>query len=381
MAVGAFFRSLDRYILRQLGLALIAVTGGLTALVWLTQSLRFVELVVNHGLSVGTFIRLTVLLIPSFAAIILPITTFIVVQFIYQRMAGDRELTVMRAAGLSPLMLARPALVLATIVVLTCYALNLWLVPASLTAFRNMQWEVRNRVAAFLLQDGVFNQVSKALTVYVRSRGPNGVLHGILVNDARDKTAPVTIFAQTGRLVDSSGALRAVLNDGTREVVDRKTGRLDILTFRENIIELSGPGQGHAARIPDMSEVSLSTLLHPPGFLSHTDRKRWIAEAFKRLTTPLTALSYTLVALMSVLTGTFRRQGSFVRPLMAIGTMVALVAIELAIDNLAARNNALLPLMWVQAVVPGVVCGWLLFGPQPMAALRRGLGARGELAS
>ena len=58
------------------------------------------------------FLQLTSLLIPSFVAVILPITTFVVVQFVYQRLAGDRELTVMRAAGLSPWALARPALAL-----------------------------------------------------------------------------------------------------------------------------------------------------------------------------------------------------------------------------------------------------------------------------
>ncbi|MBN8908686.1 MAG: LptF/LptG family permease, partial [Rhodospirillales bacterium] len=59
---------LDRYVFRQLLLAVIAVTAGLTALIWLTQSLRFVELVVNHGLSFGVFLKLTGLLIPSFIA-------------------------------------------------------------------------------------------------------------------------------------------------------------------------------------------------------------------------------------------------------------------------------------------------------------------------
>ena len=59
------------------------------------------------------FLELTGLLIPSFIAVILPITTFVVVQFVYQRLAGDRELTVMRSAGLSPLALSRPALAVA----------------------------------------------------------------------------------------------------------------------------------------------------------------------------------------------------------------------------------------------------------------------------
>ncbi len=93
---------LDRYILRQITAALVAVTLALVALIWLTQSLRFVELIVNRGLSPFVFLRLTVLLVPSFVAVILPITIFVVVQFVYQRLAGDRELTVMRAAGQSP---------------------------------------------------------------------------------------------------------------------------------------------------------------------------------------------------------------------------------------------------------------------------------------
>ena len=43
-----FTSQIDRYILRQLLVALVAATAGLTVLIWLTQSLRFVELVVNR---------------------------------------------------------------------------------------------------------------------------------------------------------------------------------------------------------------------------------------------------------------------------------------------------------------------------------------------
>ena len=64
--------------------ALIAATTALVALIWLTQSLRFVELVVNRGLSMRVFFQLTGLLIPNFVAVILPITLFVVVQFVYR---------------------------------------------------------------------------------------------------------------------------------------------------------------------------------------------------------------------------------------------------------------------------------------------------------
>ena len=101
---------IDRYIFSQLLVALLLVTTGLVALIWLTQSLRFIQIIVSHGLSPFVFLRLTMLLVPSFVATILPITCFIVVLFVYTRLAGDRELTVMRAAGMSDYTLARPAL-------------------------------------------------------------------------------------------------------------------------------------------------------------------------------------------------------------------------------------------------------------------------------
>lgn len=363
MRSGKLITRLDRYIFRQLLLALIAVTGGLTALVWLIQSLRFVELVVNHGLSLAVFIQLTGLLIPSFIAVILPITTFVVVQFIYQRLAGDREITVMRGAGLSPFELSRPALALAVVATLAGYALTLWLVPASLTAFRTYQWEIRNRMAAFLLQEGVFTQVSDDLTVYVRSRDPDGTLRGILVDDGRDKTAHATILAESGRLADSASGPRVLLINGSRQEIDHQTGRLNVLTFGENQIDLTDNKGGGDERLRDMSELSLGELLDPHPS-NPRDIAKWTAEGHKRLTMPLTAISHALIALFAVLSGTFRRHGSFVRPLAAILAMVVLLAFGLAMSNLAARNIAMLPMMWVHAIAPGIVCAWLLFGPQ-----------------
>jgi lipopolysaccharide export system permease protein len=363
MRSGRVITRLDRYIFRQLLLALIAVTGGLTALVWLIQSLRFVELVVNHGLSLLVFVELTGLLVPSFVAVILPITTFVVVQFIYQRLAGDREITVMRAAGLSPFALSRPALTLAVLAAICGYALNLWIVPASLTSFREFQWEIRNRMAAFLLQEGVFTQVSDDLTVYVRSRDPDGTLRGILVDDGRDKTAHATILAESGRLTEGPNGPRVLLINGSRQEIDHQTGRLNVLTFGQNEIDLTD-NQGTAeARLRDMSEMSLGELLHPHLPLAR-DNSKWIAEGHKRLASPLTAISHSFIALFSVLSGTFRRHGSFVRPLAAIAAMVVLLAFGLAMENLAARDNALLPMIWLHAIAPGLVCGWLLLGPQ-----------------
>jgi lipopolysaccharide export system permease protein len=353
---------LDRYIFRQLLVALVSATVGLVALVWLTQSLRLIELVVNRGLSFGVFLRLTGLLIPNFVAVILPITIFVVVQFVYQRLAGDRELTVMGAAGLSPAALARPALILTFLVVIFCYVLNLWLVPVSYSAFREYQFEIRSRIAAFLLQEGVFTPISDDLTVYVRSRDRNGTLRGILVEDARQKNSRATILAQTGQLIDGPDGPRVVLHNGSRQEIDKTNGRLNVLSFSENTIDLAATNKSNEVRYRDAAEMGTGELLHPPPSVPHRDIGKLQVEAHRRLSTPLTAASFAMVALLSVLAGPFRRHGNLLRPLTAVLSVVGLLALGLAIGNLAARQTALIPLVYAQAVVPGLFCAWRLFG-------------------
>jgi lipopolysaccharide export system permease protein len=367
------FTRLDRYILRQLLVALAAVTTALVALIWLTQSLRFVELVVNRGLSFRVFLQLTSLMIPGFVAVILPITTFVVVQFTYQRLTGDRELTVMRAAGLSPWSLSRPAMMLATISLAFGLVLNIWIVPASSEAFRRYQFEIRNRVAAFLLQEGVFTNISDQLTVYVRARDQDGTLRGILVEDDRDPNSHATILAERGHLSATSNTPKVLLDNGSREDIDPKTGRLDVLTFAQDTVDLATANKNDEQRLRDVNEMSMHELLHPDASVPPRDYGKLAVEAHHRLTQPLTALSFTLVALAAVLTGSFQRHGNVVRPMVAVGMLVGLLAAGLVASSLATRNMALIPLIWVQAILPGLVAAWVLFVP---ASAERGF-ARG----
>ena len=371
---------LDRYVLRQLLVALVATTGGLAALIWLTQSLHFVQLVVDRGLSLGTFLRLTSLLIPSFIAVILPITTFVVTQFVYGRLANDRELTVMRAAGLSSMSLSRPAIACAVLAALCCTVLDVWVVPASYHEFRTFQFAIRNRMAAYLLQDGVFTPVSSQMTVYIRNRATDGSLRGILVEDDRQPNARATILAERGRIVtDPDGTPEVLLFDGSREEVDRTTGRLDVLTFAQNTISLTNTDRDAGAQFRDSAEMTIPELLHPnPRTTLARDRGKFAVEANRRLSAPLTALSFAAVALLSVLNGRFSRHGNVLRPLVAIGAIVALLAAGLLIQNLAARLPALVPLIWLHAIAPGVVSLAFLYAPELRLAGSHGGAAAGR---
>ncbi len=367
---------LDRYVFRQLAAALLAVTFGLAALVWLTQSLRFIELVLDRGLSFLVFIELTGLLLPGFFAVILPITTFVVTLFVYVRLSSDRELVVMRAAGLSQWQLARPAVALGLLAVGLCYMLNLWLVPASQAAFRTWQFEIRNQIAAILLQEGVFSSVGEDLTVYARLRDRDGTLRGILVHDARERGAPVTILAEAGRITSTPQGPRVTLENGQRQQVERVpppagsppgtpgTTRLSVLSFRENSVDLARAAKSDENRTRNAQERTLDELLHPDPAenIPERDLRRFRSEAHQRLAGPLNALGFALVALATALTGQFRRQGDSLRTAGGIAVVIALLAAGLTTGNLASRQNAMIPLLWLNALLPMGLSVWVLAG-------------------
>jgi lipopolysaccharide export system permease protein len=246
-----------------------------------------------------------------------------------------------------------------------CFVLNLYIVPQTLAEFREFQFEIRNRIVAFLLQEGVFTPVSDDLTVYVRKRDQDGTLHGLLIDDARQANSHATILAERGRLVETGGVPRVLLLSGSRQELDRQTGRLNVLTFTENTIDLAQTGKGEETRLRDPTEMTLSELLNPAASgLNERDMGKAVVEAHKRLATPFTAISFPLIAMVAVLTGSFRRHGGVLRPLAGVLSIVALLALGLAVGNLASRDTTLVPLIWIQAIVPGVVAAWVLFGPQ-----------------
>ena len=181
-----------RYITKQLLISTLFTTFVITGVMWLFVAVRAVESIVNRGLSAKLFLTLTALQLPNLLTQILPISVFIAVLFVYARLDSDREITIMRATGMSSFALSKPALLLGLIVTMLVYGLTLYATPLTYKTFRNLQWDIRYNLANIILKEGVFNSFAKDITVYVRERAGEKELRGLLVHDARNKGKPIT---------------------------------------------------------------------------------------------------------------------------------------------------------------------------------------------
>jgi lipopolysaccharide export system permease protein len=349
-------KRLNIYVLRQLLVGMIFVTAGLTCVIWLSQSLRFVEMIVNRGLSAGTFLYLTALLLPNFITIIIPIALFTVIVFIYSKMINDRELTVMRASGLSQFALAKPAIILALLVMMVGYALNLYVVPQTYKLFREMQWDIRFSYSHVLLQEGAFNNISNKITVYVRERTPDGQLQGILVQDARKPESPFTIMAERGALAKSPTGARVIMENGNRQAIDKKTNRLSILYFDKYIFDLGMKSKNTEVRFREARERTLDDLFHldRDKLMNPADVGKFTVEAHKRLASPISVLGFALVGLACLISGSFSRRMQSRRIVLAVAIIIGLQGFSLVLENLCAKNLSLIPFLYFTAIFPAI---------------------------
>lgn len=344
---------LTRYIFWQLFVGMVLVTTALACVVWLIKSLSIVELIVNTGLSAGTFVYLTGLMMPNFLSMILPWAIFIIITFAYHRMIMDRELVVMRAAGLGQVALAKPAIILSLLVVAVGYALSTYLVPTSWSQFRELRWDARYNFSHVLLREGTFNDVSRGVTVYVRERTEDGQLLGVMAHIEKPDGKNETWMAERGALVENEDSARVVMFNGSRQQLTLDTKQLTILYFDQSVLDLaSPPSQGHT-RHREPRERTMAELydLDTTG-LDERAIGRYKTEIHTRLAFPWSSLGFAFIALSVLISGSFSRRGEGRRVIAAVLLAGCYQGVMLSIANAAGKNDALYPLIYAITALP-----------------------------
>jgi lipopolysaccharide export system permease protein len=347
-------RHYERYLMTSLIWPTVLITASLTGVVWLSQVLRFVDFMLNRGLTVSEFLYLTGLMLPQLLMLILPIALVIAVLHTYYRLTSESELIVMNAVGLSKWQLARPMLLLAAVCLVICTILSAWLMPISSEKFRDIRAFFRDKYASMLLEEDVFNTPIDGVTVFLRERDSNNALHGILLHDSRNPKEAVTMMAERGRLEQTDTGPRFYLENGQRQQI--KDGRVTWLSFDQYTLDI-GFFAKDIARKRSNDELTLTelfTLTDPNPQKTAAMR----AEGHERLIWPLFCVVLPLFALATMLGGEFNRRGQVKRVFEAAVLTLAVVAVFLIVRNLLVRHPGMAVSLYL--MVAGVVV-WSIY--------------------
>jgi lipopolysaccharide export system permease protein len=358
---------LSFYVLKQLIGPVALFAFLLTCVIWLTQSLHFLDLIINRGQSAATFAYLTILILPRLLVIILPLAFFFGSLYALSRLSSDSELVVMSSAGFSQTQLTAPVLIAATLVMALTYLCSLYLMPAGQRAMNQKVVDIRANIGAALLNEGTFNTPAKGLTVFIREIDFDGGIHGALVHDNRNAKAPITYLAQSGRIVQTPAGARLIMVDGTIEQSAKGGARLSVLKFERYVFDLDQFSSPTPVSERATNERYIGELLHPDPKLKPRVKNAFFAEANNRIAQPLYCLAFALIALAAVVRGKRGRGAHLLRQTIACVAATGLSIAGYGVQG-AATGNPILCLLFYLIPLAGILGAiWVLSGSLPKA--------------
>lgn len=354
---------LDRYILSQLLWVFGFFALVLVAVYWVNRAVRLFDQLIRDGQPMVVFLEFTALSLPIMIRIVLPIAAFVAAIYVTVQLIRASEITVMQAAGLSPLRLARPVLVFGLIVTLFLMGLTHFLVPPARAQFAQRQAEIAENVAAGLLQDGVFHHPTEGITVYVAEITPEGVMRGVFLSDARSFAQRVDYTARTALIVPGPTGPKLVMIDGYAQIYSPQTRRLAVTTFADLTYDLSVL-IGAAGRRPRVEELPTRALLSPAPELLEEARATPAQARFElvsRFVEPFSAVAAALIGFAALIAGGYSRLGT-IKPVVLAVMVLALLQFLINVAAVQAMRSTALAWLGAVPIALGVAVALALIG-------------------
>ncbi len=318
---------IDRYFLKLLTVRMLLISLILVAIVWLTKSIQLFQKI-SEGLAPSLVAKLTMLSMPPFLVEVIPFALFITVVMSFSRLITDRELVVMQAAGISHWRMAYPVIFLGLCTSVISIILSISIVPSSYRQLNALQTEI-SQYGHLLLNEGNVTYLAEGQYIYIERRDGNILKEiSIFITDLETNNQQ-TIIAQQGMITqNAAGETWILLADGTRTLWDVEKQTISTLTFKSYNYNFS-PTR-HIPELGDAKprELNFSELLQPQDNPNIDPLKynEYTNELHKRLSSPILALAYGLIALAWLKSGRLLRQSHAKSILMATLTVVALRA-------------------------------------------------------
>ena len=203
------------------------------------------------------------------------------------------------------------------------------------------------------LQESAFTQLADGLVVYVDKVSGHD-LSQLMLSDMRDRDAPVTIFAEKGKLVSTARGLSIVMTNGSLQASGDTltTGTFDTFDMDLNVADKEGENSFRVRRVPTMTLIK--SVLDAPNERQH---KMVLSELSTRLLGPIMNLILaTLCTAILLRSSLLRRRASFA-PAVAVAAMAIVMSGFMSTSNMISSVTEFVLL----ALAIIVVLGGILF--------------------
>jgi len=346
------------YIFRQTLSNVLISTLVFVGIIWLSQSFKTIKLIINKGAGLLDFFILSAYTLPSWLLIALPFGTFAGCMISYLKLQNDKEILVMKSAGINPLNLSKPAFFIAILVSIILFIISHFIMPKTYKNFKVLQNDIRNNSESLIIRDNIFIDLNKFQTIFINNLYEDNQLEEIFIQDRSDPKFVVEFFAKKGNLNFENNIILSMQN-GTRISTDLK-GKSTILNFKSYDIKIKQESDKKtSSRVIEYNEYSFFELLRKSKNAKEKKGKL-LAEAHSRNTIAFMPLIFCLIVMVVILKDNYSRFFSIYRKTIGIGLLVIIQSLVLIIKNYVHSNINFLPLMYVFPIFILITCIFII---------------------
>lgn len=303
------FRTIDRYVFREVALTWVAVTGVLLAILVSNQLARILGLAAANGFPQDVVLTLIGLTSVQNITVVVPVGMLLATMMALGRLYHESEMAAVRACGTGPERLYVPIMALAGTVAVVVAWLAFEVSPAAYERAIELRREAMRNAQFGRLEPGKFRTFANGTAVFYAERADAaGVLYNVFIERQLDDGIEVATAGRAVHRTEEGGALHViVLYDGER--YEGVPGQADFrrVRFAEHGIPVRIPAFEGGEDRPQGKRLAA---LLDSGSLVDASELQW------RISMPLMVVLLTLLA---VPLATLRpRQGRYARVALAI---------------------------------------------------------------
>jgi len=346
---------LGRYILREVVLAWLLVTGVLLVILLAYQVVGVLERAATNQFPPGVVLELIWLGALQYLSILLPVGLLLGVVLAFGRLYADSEMAAALACGAGPVNVYLPVVLLALTVAAGLAWLTLVLAPQATAQALSLR-QAAMRAGQFApIAAGKFRTFGGGnAVVYAEDVNPDGTLHNVFVERSRGALVQVALAERARHSVTADGMTHILtLYDGERFEGVPGSAEFRIVRFAEHVVPV---------QVPVGNDVVRDLEARPSALLADSALPEQRAELQWRIATPLMCLVLALVAVP--LARLRPRQGRYARVWLAL-LIFLLYSQLISIGKVMIARGTLpqfLGLWWTHAVVLALALAVIL-GP------------------
>ncbi len=295
------FRTLDRYIFREMVTPFILSMSVLMLVLVLQSLFQMADLVVAKGATLESTVKILVFVMPSFFVITIPMSLLVAALTAFARMSADSEITAMKASRFGLYRMIRPVFVFAVLACAATSFTSLVLVPNANTALKMYLYELVKSRALVGIEPGVFSSTFDGMVIYVDKMDTSNNMEGVFISDERSVKEPYTIVSKHGKLIADPQSLSVTLalQDGSIQTParDEKTYNLMGFNTAKLYLDIKGSIARQGAPGRTYEDMSTSELLQNIRQSSDEGKATYsqYTELHKRLSIPFACLIFGLI--------------------------------------------------------------------------------------